>query len=64
MSDKGPRTAVIGTGGNHVAKISQLCQGAAPGTVIELNVEHDDWCALLRGRGACNCNPDVSLRGS
>ena len=22
-------------------------------------VRHDDWCALLRGVGECNCDPDV-----
>ncbi len=22
-------------------------------------VRHDDWCALLNGRGECNCRPEV-----
>jgi hypothetical protein len=24
-----------------------------------VNVYHDDWCDLLKGKGVCNCNPDV-----
>ena len=27
-----------------------------------VDVYHDDWCALLAGTGACNCDPDVCLR--
>lgn len=27
--------------------------------VHHIQVAHDDWCALLRGTGDCNCNPDV-----
>lgn len=22
---------------------------------------HDDWCALLAGKGPCNCDPDIHL---
>jgi hypothetical protein len=25
-----------------------------------INVAHDDWCNLLRGKGECNCNPNVT----
>jgi hypothetical protein len=25
-------------------------------------VAHDDWCNLLAGKGACNCNPEVTIR--
>ncbi len=28
------------------------------GSVHVINVEHDEWCNLLKG-GECNCNPDV-----
>jgi hypothetical protein len=24
-----------------------------------ISVAHDDWCDLLAGRGACNCDPIV-----
>lgn len=22
-------------------------------------VRHDNWCNLIKGKGECNCNPDV-----
>jgi hypothetical protein len=30
-----------------------------PGRAYSVEVRHDHWCALLAGRGPCNCNPDV-----
>jgi hypothetical protein len=30
-----------------------------PGKVYEVPVRHDDWCALLAGRGPCDCDPVV-----
>jgi len=33
------------------------------GQVAHAYVAHDDWCALLSGRGPCNCNPDVRVTG-
>lgn len=30
-----------------------------PGTVNIIDIFHDDWCDLLRGKGRCNCNPIV-----
>jgi hypothetical protein len=30
-----------------------------PGEVYTVDVLHDDWCALLKGTGPCNCNPTV-----
>lgn len=38
-----------------------LLRVGGPG-LIELNIAHDDWCALLHGKGDCNCEPDVSVR--
>lgn len=32
-----------------------------PGSVVDVNVQHDDWCAALCGRPGCTCDPDVSL---
>jgi len=29
------------------------------GRVSHCEVRHDDWCALLKGSGLCNCNPDI-----
>ena len=32
-----------------------------PGEVRHVAVMHDDWCALLKGEGACDCNPEVRM---
>ncbi len=32
-----------------------------PGRVYLTAVQHDPWCALLAGKGACNCSPKVCL---
>ena len=29
------------------------------GTIQRVEIQHDDWCDLLNGRGYCNCNPVV-----
>ena len=28
--------------------------------VHHIRVAHDEWCAMLRGTGPCNCNPEVT----
>lgn len=28
----------------------------------EVDVMHDDWCDMLKGKGTCNCDPEVRLR--
>jgi hypothetical protein len=30
-----------------------------PGALYTIDVLHDDWCLLLRGKGPCNCNPEI-----
>ena len=32
-----------------------------PGEVARVAVLHDDWCALLRGTGPCDCEPSLRL---
>jgi hypothetical protein len=37
------------------------------GGVFVVNIQHDDWCDLVNGRGECNCEPEISqerLRGA
>jgi hypothetical protein len=34
-----------------------------PGTLNSIQVAHDDWCALLAGRGQCDCAPEIKIRG-
>jgi len=26
-----------------------------------IQIRHDDWCALLKHKGVCNCDPDVEV---
>lgn len=33
--------------------------GIKPGSMQRIEVQHDNWCALLNGKGACNCNPNI-----
>jgi hypothetical protein len=52
--------------GNYVAEVIrqslQRAETAKPGTVSALDVLHDDWCAVFKGRDVCNCNPEVRRR--
>jgi hypothetical protein len=32
-----------------------------PGRITEVDVCHDDWCAIYQG-GYCNCDPEIKLR--
>ena len=31
--------------------------------VFQMDVAHDEWCALLNGKGKCNCSPIVTTEG-
>ena len=33
----------------------------APG-VYEVDVLHDGWCSMLKGKPDCNCDPDIDIR--
>lgn len=47
---------------NYLRKIVDLGLTLTPKSLSEVDVQHDDWCDALAGRGFCNCDPDVSLR--
>lgn len=51
---------------NHVKKLTALAAAgkltAAPGTVLDVEVLHDDGCALLAYNGFCDCDPDIRVR--
>jgi len=49
-------------GGNYEAKLEAALSQVKPGDIYEAAVAHDDWCALLSGRGPCNCDPDVTMK--
>jgi len=48
---------------NHQRKLRELARqgrlSTAPGVVSGISVYHDDWCALINGRGVCNCDPEI-----
>ena len=48
--------------GNYWPDVLRIGMSAKPGTVNHVTVMHDDWCALLNKRGACNCNPETVTR--
>lgn len=52
------------TAHNYLEKELELLGDIAPGTVSDVDVRHDAWCDALRGKGFCNCDPDVTLRRS
>ena len=46
----------------YVKKMIELqAQQLEPG-LYHFEITHDDWCALLKLEGPCNCNPDVKMR--
>ncbi len=43
---------------NYLSQVIADSAHLKPG-IHHMQVAHDDWCNLLRGKGQCNCNPDV-----
>lgn len=50
-------------GGNWIGKLLEFVEErpeyGARGTVREVEVLHDSWCARLNGEGSCNCEPEI-----
>lgn len=45
---------------NYLNKLLEaLEKGQLQKGFAEVNICHDSWCALLNGKGTCNCNPDI-----
>jgi hypothetical protein len=42
----------------YVELVATLSESLGPG-IHHINVMHDKWCDLLKGKGHCNCNPEV-----
>jgi hypothetical protein len=59
MRDEKKRTAWIGNapGGNYTTKVQALADKMGVG-VNDIDIAHDDWCALLKSGQPCNCDPD------
>jgi hypothetical protein len=39
--------------------VAELAHSRGQRGLIHIEIRHDSWCALLQGRGPCNCNPEV-----
>jgi len=47
--------------GNYQTKMNALTENyTGPGFYIS-HIAHDSWCDLLKERGPCNCDPDISI---
>lgn len=46
--------------GNYIRELRKVA--IVPGRLHLLKVLHDDWCALLAGNGACDCDPEIVVR--
>jgi hypothetical protein len=44
----------------YLARLLELARHVPSGTVAHMRVEHDDGCAVLAGRGVCDCVPIIS----
>lgn len=53
------RCVIDAPGGNYTDLLIKATLAARPGRVTYFEVQHDAWCALLGGRGPCNCDPEV-----
>ena len=49
---------------NRIMEILDAHQITQKPRLHHLKVLHEDWCALLAGKGECNCNPDVEYAGT
>lgn len=46
----------------YMKKVIELAQAAAEkGEVIQVDVKHDDWCKIYKGK-ICNCNFEIKIR--
>ena len=44
---------------NYLQKLIDLMGSSPPSHVHRVQVQHDDWCNFINGRGSCNCDPDL-----
>lgn len=45
---------------NYYAKVAPLLATLPPTGLTEVQILHDDWCAIHKG-GYCDCDPDVRV---
>lgn len=46
--------------GTYQARALALLMTQPPGSMMCVNIQHDDNCERLKG-GECNCDPDIKL---
>jgi hypothetical protein len=45
---------------NYLKKLIQAAEGKQG--LVFAHVLHDSWCDLLKGKGPCNCDPEVVMQ--
>jgi len=48
-------------GGNYVEKSRALMKDLPKGQVYNVEIAHDDWCAIHKKK-PCNCDPDIEIK--
>jgi len=46
----------------YMKKVRELAALAEPGTVMNVDVKHDNWCNIYKEK-LCNCNFVVKIKG-
>jgi hypothetical protein len=47
---------------NYLAKVMPLIESLPEAAgLVDVTIQHDDWCDCLLENGFCNCDPDVYL---
>jgi hypothetical protein len=50
--------------GNYHPALEILGAQIRAGDVVNVTVRHEDHCALLAGRGACDCEPEIEAESA
>jgi len=46
----------------YLHRLLAMGQTLRGGKVLDVEVQHDNWCDLLNRKGPCNCHPDMVVR--
>lgn len=44
------------------ARVIEMGLALKPGTVGAFIIAHDDWCGVLKGKGVCTCDPEITFK--
>ena len=48
---------------NYERHVEEALTHMVPGSVMSMDIAHDNWCNFITGKegGVCNCDPEVKL---